>query len=155
MTPRQQSVLVGAVGAGILGTSYFDFVPDHLVFLNLLEVIAAPIFGGIVAVQRYTSRAGTSIGSKLEAGGAELFLGPVLGALAAAGGLVISTILNQALRMANLGAQGQMRVAPQMQEASPKTIVAAVATIVGVAALHCIVGAIGGTIGAAIFGADE
>ena len=159
MTLRQQSVLIGAtatVAAGIPSMSYFDLIPDHLFFLDFtLGVIVAPILGGIVAVQQYTSRAGTSAESKLKGGGAELSLGPVLGALAAAGGLVISIILSQALHVIDLGFQGWISSAPQMHEATPGTIVAAAAGFVGIAAVHCVVGGIGGTVGTRIFGDDE
>jgi hypothetical protein len=159
MTPRQQSVLIGAtatVAAGVPSMSYFDLIPDHLFFLDFtFGVIVAPILGGIVAVQQYTSRAGTSAESKLKGGGAELSLGPVLGALAAAGGLVISIILSQALHVIDLGFQGWISNAPQMQKATPGTIVAAAVGFVGIAAVHCIVGGIGGAIGTRIFGDDE
>lgn len=151
MTPRQQSILVGAVVTGILGTSY-------LFFINLLCCLGV-IVGGVVATQQYTSRARTSI----NAGD-----GAVLGALAGAGGAVFQPLFNRALRPFGLGLrdialswlegmEGQPGVTPEMmqQMQSSQSIGAILFNLVVGMIVFAIFGAIGGAIGAAIFGEEK
>ncbi|MFB6247957.1 MAG: hypothetical protein ABEL97_05240, partial [Salinibacter sp.] len=85
MTPRQQSILTGAVVTGVLSTSYLSFV-------NAICCLGV-IVGGVVATQQFTSRTGRAI----EAGD-----GAVIGALAGAGGAVLGSIFDAMLRPLNL-----------------------------------------------------
>ncbi len=151
MTPRQQSILVGAVVTGILSTSY-------LFFINLLCCLGV-IVGGVVATQQYTSRARPSI----NAGD-----GAVLGALAGAGGAVFQPLFNWALRPFGLGLrdialswlegmEGQPGVSPEMMQqmqSSQSTGTILFNLVVGMI-VFAIFGAIGGAIGAAIFGEEK
>lgn len=151
MTPRQQSILVGAVVTGILGTSY-------LFFINLLCCLGV-IIGGVVATQQYTRRAQISI----NAGD-----GAVLGALAGAGGAVLQPLFNRALRPFGLGLrdialrwlegmEGQPGMSPEMmqQMQSSQSMGAILFNLVVGMIIFAIFGAIGGVIGAAIFGEEE
>jgi len=151
MTPRQQSILIGAVVTGILSTSY-------LFFINALCCLGV-IIGGAVATQQYTSRTGAVI----ESGD-----GAVLGALAGAGGAVLQPLLNWALRPFGLGVreitmgmmegmQGQPGMSPEMMEqmqSDPGMGAILFNLVVGVI-VYAIFGAIGGAIGAAIFGEKD
>ena len=154
MTPRQQSILIGAVVTGVLSTSYLSFVN----FLCCLGVI----LGGVVAVQQFTSRTGTSV----ESGD-----GAILGALAGAGGTVLANIFDRALRPLNLDSQsitqdvmknvmqmgGEQGMSPEMvqqfQQGRSTTMII-IGLVIGLV-VNSTFGAIGGAIGAAIFGADE
>lgn len=151
MTPRQQSILIGAVVTGILSTSY-------LFFINVVCCLGV-IIGGAVATQQYTSRTRTSI----ESGD-----GAVLGALAGAGGAILQPLLNWALWPFGLGVrdiamnmvermQGQPGMSPEMMEqmqSSPSMGVILFNLAVGIV-VYAIFGAIGGAIGAAIFREDD
>lgn len=155
MTPRQQSILVGALVIGVLSTSYLGLIN----FLCCLGVI----IGGVVAAQQFVSRAGTSI----EAGD-----GAVLGALAGAGGAVLAAIFDRALRPLNLDSQsvsqgmmesfmemqGQQGTSPeemmQQFQGGEGTVMVIVGFVIGVV-VNSIFGAIGGAIGAALFGGEE
>ena len=151
MTPRHQSILIGAVVTGILSTSY-------LFFINILCCLGV-IIGGAVATQQYTSRTRTSI----ESGD-----GAVLGALAGAGGAILQPLLNRALRPFGLGMrdivlswvkgmEGQPGMSPEMmQQLQARPTLGAILfnLVVGII-VFAIFGAIGGAIGAAIFGEDE
>jgi len=150
MTPRQQSILIGAVVTGILSTSY-------LFFINILCCLGV-IIGGAVATQQYTRRTGGAI---------ESGEGAVLGALAGAGGAVLQPLLNWALRPFGLGVrdismsmmegmQGQPGMSPEMMQqmqSDPGMGAILFNLVVGVV-VYAIFGAIGGAIGTAIFG-DE
>ncbi|PSQ87673.1 MAG: hypothetical protein BRD43_05735, partial [Bacteroidetes bacterium QS_4_64_154] len=87
MTPRQQSILVGAVVTGILSTSY----------LGLINAICClgVIVGGVVAAQQYAG----VVSSMKTADGV------YVGALAGAGGAILSGLLNRALRPIELDSQ--------------------------------------------------
>ena len=153
MTPRQQSILVGAVVTGILSTSYLSLIN----FACCLGVI----LGGAVAVQQFTSRTGTSV---------ETGDGVVLGALAGAGGAVLANIFDRALRPLGLDSQsisqdmmqnfaqmqGQQGMSPEMmqqfQGGGGMTMII-VGLLFGIV-VNTIFGAIGGAIGAAIFGEE-
>jgi hypothetical protein len=154
MTPRQQSILVGAVVTGILSTSYLSLIN----FACCLGVI----LGGAVAVQQFTSRTGTSV---------ETGDGAVLGALAGVGGAVLANIFDRALRPLGLDSQsisqdmmqnfaqmeGQQGMSPEMmqqfQGGGSMTMII-VGLLVGIV-VNAIFGAIGGAIGAAIFGEED
>lgn len=150
MTPRQQSILTGAVVTGILSTSY-------LFFINVLCCLGV-ILGGVVATQQYTART---------QGPVESGDGAVLGALAGAGGAVLQPMLNWALRPFGLGMrditlrwaesmQGQPGMSPEMMQSmqsSPGMGAILFNLVVGVV-VYAIFGAIGGAIGAAIFGEE-
>lgn len=154
MTPRQQSILVGAVVTGVLGTSYFGLI-------NLVCCLGV-LIGGAVAVQQFTSRTGTAV----ESGD-----GAILGALAGAGGAILTAILDWGLRPLNLdsqsvnqdvfsglmqGMQGQGGFSPEMmqQMQGEQTMgMILVGLVVGII-VNAIFGAIGGAIGAAIFGEE-
>ncbi|WP_119842211.1 hypothetical protein [Salinibacter ruber] len=153
MTPRQQSILVGAVVTGLLSTSYLSLIN----FACCLGVI----LGGAVAVQQFTSRTGTSV---------ETGDGVVLGALAGAGGAVLANIFDRALRPLGLDSQsisqdmmqnfaqmqGQQGMSPEMmqqfQGGGGMTMII-VGLLFGIV-VNTIFGAIGGAIGAAIFGEE-
>lgn len=155
MTIRQQSILIGAVVTGVLSTSYLNFI-------NAVCCLGV-IIGGVVAVQQFTTRSGTSI---------EVGDGAILGALSGVGGAVIGSILDTALRPLNLdsssisqgmmenfmqGMQGQEGMSPEMMQqfqdgGGMMTILFGL--IVGMV-INAIFGAIGGAIGAAAFGSGE
>lgn len=158
MTPTRQSVLVGAVAmvvADVPGMSYFGLIPDHLFLLDIaLGLVISPILGGIVAARSYESWAGLSAEPELEVGRSELRAGglragPVLGAVAAAVGLALSATLNAALHVADLGPQGWISSAPQIQ--APEAALTATAVIGSAVVIHCLTGAVGGAIGTRIF----
>lgn len=157
MTPRQQSILVGAVVTGVLSTSYLGFI-------NMFCCLGVVIGGG-VAAQQFASRSGASVGSGD---------GAVLGALAGVGGAVIGALLDQALRPVGLdsqsiqksmmdgmmqGMEGQEGLPPMLEQfqggGGDVGIVMLLFGIVFNAILYGIFGAIGGAIGAALFGSDE
>jgi len=157
MTPRQQSILIGAVVTGVLSTSYLGFI-------NALCCLGV-ILGGLVAVQQFTSRTGKSI----ESGD-----GAVLGALAGAGGAIIGAILDRALRPFGLdarsiqqdmmqgmmqGMEGQQGVPPMLEQfqggGGGGGVLLLLFSIVFSAILYGIFGAIGGAIGAALFGEED
>jgi len=158
MTPRQQSILVGAVVTGILSTSYLGLI-------NTLCCLGV-IVGGIVTTQQYATRTRGSIPSGD---------GAVLGAFAGAGGAVLASLFDVMLRPLNLdsssisqdmmeqfmqGMEGQQGMSPemmqQMQGEGPGLL-----SVMGLAflfmnlILYAIFGAIGGAIGTALFGEDE
>jgi hypothetical protein len=150
MTPRQQSILIGAVVTGILSTSY-------LFFINVLCCLGV-IIGGAVATQQYTSRTGAAI----ESGD-----GAVLGALAGVGGAILQPLLNWALRPFGLGVrdismsmmegmEGQPGMSPEMmqQMQSDPSMGAMLFNLVVGMVVYAIFGAIGGAIGTAIFGEE-
>jgi len=157
MTPRQQSILVGAVVTGVLSTSYLGFI-------NALCCLGV-IIGGMVSVQQYTSRTGASVD-----GGD----GAVLGALAGVGGSILAAVLDRALRpfgldqqsiqkgmMDNMmqGMQGQQDLPPMLEQfqggGGETGAMMLVFGIVFGAIVNGIFGAIGGAIGAALFGGDD
>lgn len=160
MTPRQQSILIGAVVTGVLSTSYLSFI-------NVLCCLGV-IIGGIVAAQQYTSRMrAANERPVLESGS-----GAVLGALAGAGGAVIGPLLDRALRPLGLdsqtisrgmmeqwmeGMQGQQGMSPEMMQQfqGEQTFLMMVGGILLNLVLYSIFGAVGGAIGAAIFGEDD
>ncbi len=155
MTPRQQSILVGAVVTGVLSTSYFSFI-------NALCCLGV-IIGGLVAVQQFASRTGAAV----ESGD-----GAVLGALAGAGGAVIGSILDKALQPFNLdsrsisqgmmenmmkgmeGQQGMPQMMEQMQQDGGGGAMMFLFGLAFSAILYAIFGAIGGAIGSALFGEE-
>ena len=155
MTPRQQSILVGAVVTGVLSTSYLGFI-------NTFCCLGV-IIGGLVAVQQYTSRTGSSI----ESGD-----GAIIGALSGVGGAVIGAVLDRALRPFGLDArsiqegmvenmmqmQGQQDLPPILQQLQGGNgemgLALFIFNIVFSAILYGIFGSIGGAIGAALFGED-
>ncbi len=155
MTPRQQSILTGAVVTGILSTSYLSFV-------NTVCCLGV-IVGGVVAVQQFTSRTGRVI----EAGD-----GAVIGALAGVGGAVLGSIFDAMLRPLSLdsnsisqdlmqqwmqGMQGQQGMSPEMMQqfqgggGMMMFLVGLGFSVV----LYAIFGAIGGAIGTALFGEES
>lgn len=155
MTPRQQSILVGAVVTGVLSTSYIGFI-------NVLCCIGV-IIGGLVTVQQFASRTGGPVGSGD---------GAVLGALAGAGGAVVQSVLDQALRPVNLdsrsisqgmmdsmmqgmeGQQGMPQMMEQMQQGGGGGVMMFLFGLVFSVVLYAIFGAIGGAIGSALFGEE-
>jgi len=157
MTPRQQSILVGAVVTGVLSTSYLGFI-------NTFCCLGV-IIGGLVAVQQYTSRTGSSI----ESGD-----GAIIGALSGVGGAIIGAVLDRALRpfgldsqtisqelMQNMmqGVEGQQSMPPMLEQfqggGGGGGAMMLLFGIVFNALLYGIFGSIGGAIGAALFGEDE
>jgi hypothetical protein len=157
MTPRQQSILVGAVVTGILSTSYLGLI-------NTLCCLGV-IVGGVVATQQYAART---------SGGVPSGDGAVLGAFAGAAGAVLSAVFDVMLRPLNLdsrsiqqglqeqlmqmgGGQGMSpEMMQQMQGEGPGLLsVMGLAFLLMNLILFAIFGAIGGAIGAALFGKDD
>lgn len=158
MTPRQQSILVGAVVTGILSTSYLGLI-------NTFCCLGV-IIGGIVAAQQYVGRTRTSV----KAGD-----GAVLGAAAGAGGAVLSALFDVVLRPFNLDSQAVqqslqeymmqmmgeegMKQMMQMQQAQGEgpgllSVMGLLLLALNVV-LFAVFGAIGGALGTALFGGGE
>ncbi len=153
MTPRQQSILVGAIVTGVLSTSYLSFI-------NTLCCLGV-ILGGAVTVQQFTSRTGSSI----EAGE-----GAILGALAGMGGAVLGSVIDRALRPFELdsqtisqgvmedmmqgmqGMEGQQEMMQQFQGEVGMTMF--IMGLLFSVVLYAVFGAIGGALGSAFFGTD-
>jgi hypothetical protein len=160
MTPRQQSILVGAVVIGVLSTSYLSFI-------NVICCLGV-IIGGAVAAQQYTTRAPAAGGSPaLNAAD-----GAVLGSLAGVGGAVLGPLFDRALRPLGLdsqtisqgmveqwmqGMEGQQGMSPEMMQQfqGEGSTMMFIGGILFNVVLYAIFGAIGGAVGAAIFGEDE
>lgn len=157
MTPRQQSILVGAVVTGILSTSYLGLINTFC----CLGVIV----GGMVTTQQYAARFTGSIASGD---------GAVLGAFAGAAGAVLSAVFDVMLRPLNLDSQsvqqnlqeqlmqymGGEGMSPemmqQMQGEAPGLLSAmGIALLLMNVVVFAIFGAIGGALGTALFGEDE
>ncbi|WP_162892981.1 hypothetical protein [Salinibacter ruber] len=157
MTPRQQSILVGAVVTGLLSTSY----------LGLINTICClgVIVGGIVTTQQYAARSPGAIASGD---------GAVLGASAGAAGAVFSALFDVMLRplgldsqviqqnvqeqlMQNMGGQGMSpEMMQQMQGDAPGLLSATgIALLLLNVVVFAIFGAIGGALGTTLFGEDE
>lgn len=158
MTPRQQSILIGAVVTGILSSSYLGFI-------NILCCLGV-IIGGVVASQQYVSRTGGTI----RAGD-----GAVLGALAGVGGSILGSLFNWMLRPLNLDYQSigqsmtrglRKQMMQQGGEMSPEmmqqlqgdgpgmlSMMGILFFLVGLI-IYAIFGAIGGALGTALFGGD-
>jgi hypothetical protein len=157
MTPRQQSILVGAVVTGILSTSYLGLI-------NTFCCLGVIIGGGVTA-QQYVSRTGGSV----EAGD-----GAVLGAAAGAGGAVLSALVDVMLRPFDLDSQAvqqtlqeslmqmtgeegmnQMMQMQQAQGEGPGLLsVMGLLMLALNVVLFAIFGAIGGALGTALFGGE-
>lgn len=155
MTPRRQSIFIGALVIGVLSTSYLNFIN----FVCCLGVF----IGSIVAVQQYTVRETPAI----EAGD-----GAILGALAGLGGAVVGALFNLALRPIGLDSssvmqesmmnmmgnmQGQQGMSPEMMQQYQQGggIGSFLLGLVMSLVIYAIIGAIGGAIGASLFGAEE
>ncbi|WP_103020614.1 hypothetical protein [Salinibacter altiplanensis] len=157
MTPRQQSILVGAVVTGILSTSY----------LGLLNTICClgVIVGGIVTTQQYAAYSPGAIASGD---------GAVLGASAGAVGAVLSALFDVGLRplgldsqsvqqtvqeqlMQNMGGQGMSpEMMQQMQGDAPGLLSAmGIALLLLNVVVFAIFGAIGGALGTTLFGGED
>ena len=157
MTPRQQSILVGAVVTGILSTSY----------LGLINTICClgVIVGGIVTTQQYTARTAGAVASGD---------GAALGAFAGAAGAVLSALFDVMLGPLGLDSQavqqniqeqfmqtmGEQGMSPemmqQMQGDAPGLLSAmGLALLFMNVVVFAIFGAIGGALGTALFGEDE
>lgn len=156
MTPRQQSILVGAVVTGILSTSYLGL-------MNTLCCLGV-IVGGIVTAQQYVGRTEAAV----EAGD-----GAVLGAAAGAGGAVLSAFFDVMLRPFDLDSQAVqqslseslMQMAGeqgmnQMMQMQPQGEGPGLLSVMGLlilalnVVLFAIFGAIGGALGTALFGGE-
>jgi len=152
MSSKQQAILVGAIVTGVLSTSYLQFI-------NVLCCLGV-LIGGAVAVQQYTSIEGTAI----ESGD-----GALLGAMAGAGGVIVSAILDQVLKPFRLDSQsivqdslqrylenmqGQNPVPEAALQGGEGSVGMIVVSLVFGMVLYAVFGAIGGAIGAAIFGEE-
>lgn len=155
MTPRQQSILTGAVVTGLLSTSYLSFI-------NAVCCLGV-IVGGVVAVQQFTSRTGRAI----ESGD-----GAVLGALAGVGGAILGAFFDAALRPFDLdstsisqgmmeqwmqGMEGQQGMSPEMMQQfqGGGGIMMFLVGLGFSVVLYAIFGAIGGALGTAFFGGES
>jgi hypothetical protein len=156
MTPRQQSILTGAIVTGLLSTSYLSFV-------NTICCLGV-IVGGVVATQQFTSRTGQAI----ESGD-----GAVIGALAGVGGAVLGSVFDAMLRPLSLdsnsisqdmmeqfmqGMEGQQGMSPEMMQQFQGGSGGIMMFLVGLGfsvVLYAIFGAIGGAIGSALFGEES
>jgi len=155
MSPRQQSIFIGAVVTGVLSTSYLSFI-------NTICCLGV-IIGGVVAVQQYTRRTGQAI----ESGD-----GAVIGALAGVGGAVFGSLLDVALRPINLDStsisqgmmeqwmqsmEGQQGMSPEMMQQFQGGGGGIMMFVVGLGfsvVLYAAFGAIGGALGTAFFGEE-
>ena len=154
MTPRQQSILIGAIVIGALSTSYLSYI-NNLCCLGI-------IVGGVVAAQQHASQTQTS------AGAAD---GALLGMFAGIGGAVLGLLFNLALRpfAIDLFSLTQRSVQQTMQQMpsggammegmvemmrNPGPVFFGGVLLVRIVT-NSIFGAIGGAIGAAIFGGQE
>ncbi len=159
MTPRQQSILVGAVVIGILSTSYLSFI-------NVICCLGV-IIGGVVATQQYTTRA-SAAGKSPALTAAD---GAVLGSLAGVGGAVLGPLFDRALRPLGLdsqtisrdmveqwmqGMEGQQGMSPEMMQQlqGEGSMMMFIGGLLFNIVLYAIFGAIGGAIGASLFGND-
>jgi len=154
MTPRQRAILFGVVVVGVLNTSYLSFINT----ICCLGVIA----GGVVTAQQYAGAV-----PSMQTGD-----GAYLGALAGAGGAIFGGLLDRALRPIGLDSQtiqqglmegmmqnmeGQQPFSPEMMEqmqGGGGMLLFLGGLLVNVV-VFSIFGAIGGAIGAAIFGGDR
>jgi hypothetical protein len=156
MSTKQRAVVVGAVVAGLLSTSY-------LAAINIICCLGV-IIGGLVAAQQFAS----SRSGAIQTGDAAL-----LGAGAGALGAVFSTVFELVLRPLSLDSQSiiqdyldsfaqQMRqsgeqLPPGFEQAMQQGEQGIGAILLGVVIsmiLYAIFGAIGGAIGGSIFGSD-
>lgn len=158
MNPRQHSILVGAVVTAILSTSYFAF-------LNVVCCLGV-VIGGAVTTHQYVRRTEGPI----QAGD-----GAVLGAIAGAGGSILSSILDQALRPLDLdmksilepfqkqmmqNAQSGQGMSPEMMQqlqgdgGEMFTMLGIMMMVINVI-VFAVFGALGGAIGSAIFGEEK
>jgi hypothetical protein len=158
MTPRQQSILVGAVVSGILSTSYLGLI-------NAFCCLGV-IIGGMVAAQQYTGHAR----GRIQAGD-----GAVLGAGAGAGGAVLAALFDVVLRPFNLDSQAVQKTLQesmmqmmgeegmnqmmQMQQAQGEgpgllSLMGLLMLALNVV-LYAVFGAIGGALGTALFGEEN
>lgn len=153
MSSKQQAIFVGAIVTGVLSTSY-------LAVINVLCCLGV-ILGGAIAVQQYAAIERTTV---------ETGDGALLGALAGAAGVIVSTLLDQALKPLQLDSQSIMQDALQtymenmqgandlpqqaLQGGDPGIGMMLISLVFGLV-LYGVFGAIGGAIGASIFGADE
>ena len=139
MTPRQQSILVGAVVTGMLSTSY----------LGLINTICClgVIVGGIVTTQQYVARTAGAVLSALF----DVMLRPL--------GLDSQAVQQnlQEQLMQSMGNQGMSpEMMQQMQGDAPGLLSAmGIALLLMNVVLFAIFGAIGGALGTALFGEGE
>ena len=154
MPSKTQSILIGALTAGILSTSYLGFI-------NVVCCLGV-ILGALAAVWHYTSTHKLTLRAGSGAG---------LGALAAVGGALIAAVLNFLLAQIGLDASGALndliinQFGAQMdpaqiqemrdQEANAGTIGALFQGLIFGIPIYAIFGAIGGAIGASIFKKGE
>lgn len=155
MTPRQQSIFIGALVVGVLNTSYLSFIN----FVCCLGVF----IGSIVAVQQYTVRETPVI----ESGD-----GAILGALAGGGGAILGSLFNLVLRPLELDSssitqgwvenmmsnmQGQQGMSPEVMQQYQQggSLMGFLFGLVASVIIFAIFGAIGGAIGSALFGEEE
>jgi hypothetical protein len=153
MTPRQQSILTGAIVIGALSTSYLNYI-NNFCCLGIM-------IGGVVAVQQHASRTRSSVGA---ADGA--LLGMFAGISGAVLGLVFNLILRplgldllslsqeslqQTMRRMPSGASMMENMVKMLRDPGPALFGGVLFVRI---VLDSIFGAIGGAIGAAIFGSD-
>ena len=157
MTPRQQSILVGAAVTGIFTTSYLGFI-NSCCCLGV-------ILGGGVAVQQYAGfhpgvEEGTGALLGAAAGAAGAVLGAVFNLILRPVGMDYESVYRETLNAALQNMEGESPVPPefleQLQgEGTGLTAVAWLASLGFNLLLFAIFGAIGGVIGAAIFGEEQ
>lgn len=161
MTPRQQSVLVGAAVTGIFTTSYLGFV-NSCCCLGV-------ILGGFMAVQQYSGFVPDVDGGT----------GALLGGIAGAAGSVLGFLFNLILRPVGMDYQtisqemsrevldqmmqnmeGQQALSPELME-QLQGEGAGMLTLIGLALLgfrillYAVFGALGGVLGAVILGEER
>jgi len=156
MSPRQQSIFIGAVVTGVLSASYLSFI-NTICCLGVL-------IGSVVAVQQYTVRTGRGLASGD---------GAVLGALAGAGGAVLGALFDAALRPFGLDStsisqgmmeewmqnmEGQQGMSPEMMQQFQGGEGGLMMFFVGLGfsvVIYALFGAIGGALGTAFFGEED
>lgn len=151
MSPKQQSILLGGLVAGVLSTSY----------LGLINVLccAGIMIGAITSVWHYTSNTDDTV----ESGD-----GAVMGAGAGVVAVLVTTVLTYAIiNPLGLGVEeGMMGIMQNYMDMSEEQLqqmqaqqnqgIGMIALGVGFSLiLYSVFGAIGGAIGAAIFGGEE
>lgn len=153
MSPKQQSILLGGLVAGVLSTSYLGVI-------NLL-CCAGVLIGAITSVWHYTSNTDDVV----ESGD-----GAVMGAGAGVVAVLVTTVLTYAIiNPLGLGmeegmmsfvqnyadlSEDQLQQMQAQQEQSQSPLMIAIGLGFSLV-LYSVFGAIGGAIGAAVFGGEE
>ncbi len=147
MPAKTQSIFLGALVIGLLGTSYLGLIN--------LACCAGVIIGAMVGIWHYTNENALTISTGQ---------GAVMGALAGVIGAVIAFALNYLLSTIGVGgleelqqsfferfySEEQLEAMREMQESSSSGMFKMIGFFIGIV-INSIFGAVGGAIGAAVF----